>query len=67
MIVNSGRRGRRNRMMKLLLNIYQFIYFIGIELVYYSNGISRDTYYICLGIWGGMLVLVNIWNSENGR
>ena len=54
-------------MMKLLLNIYQFIYFIGIELVYYSDGISRDTYYMCLGIWGVMLVLVNIWNSENGR
>ena len=53
--------------MNVLMSIFTTIYLVGIIIRRHSNTINDNAYYICIGLWAIMFILVQMWSNHNGR
>ena len=53
--------------MNILMSIFTAIYLVGIIIGHYLNAINDNTYYICIGLWAVMFILIQMWSNHNGR
>lgn len=53
--------------MNVLMSIFTTIYLVGIIIGHHLNAISDSTYYICIGLWAIMFILIQMWSNHNER
>lgn len=53
--------------MKIAMSVFTALYLVCIILGHYINAISNNTYFICMGLWGVMFILLNVLGEHNER
>ena len=53
--------------MKILMSIFTALYLVGFIIGHHLNAITDDTYYICIGQWAIMTILMQMWSNHNER
>lgn len=53
--------------MKILMSIFTALYLVGFIIGHYLNAITDDTYYICIGQWAIMTILMQMWGNHSER
>lgn len=53
--------------MNVLVSVFTTMYLIVIIIEYYLKAINGNTYYICLGLWAVMFILIQVWSNHNER
>ena len=53
--------------MNILMSIFTALYLAGVIIGHHLNGINDNTYYICIGLWAIMFILVQMWSNHNER
>lgn len=53
--------------MNVLMSIFTAIYLVGIIIGHSLEAISDNTYYICIGLWAIMFILIQMWSNRNER
>jgi len=53
--------------MNILMFIFTGIYLVGIIMGYYLNAINNNAFYICMGLWAIMYILIQMWSNHNER
>ena len=46
--------------MKILMSIFTALYLVGFIIGHHLNAITDDTYYICIGQWAIMTILMQV-------
>lgn len=53
--------------MNILMSIFTAIYLVGIIVGHHLNAINDNAYYICIGLWAIMFILIQVWSNHNER
>jgi len=53
--------------MNVLMSIFATIYLVGIIIGHHLSVINDNTYYICIGLWAVMFILIQMWSNHNER
>ena len=53
--------------MNILMFIFTGIYLVGIIMGHYLNVINDNAFYICMGLWAIMYILIQMWSNHNER
>ena len=53
--------------MKILMYIFTMLYLAGVVIGHYVQAIGDNSYFICLGLWAIMFILLNVIGEHNER
>lgn len=53
--------------MNILMFVFTTVYLAGTIIGHHINMINDSTYFICMGLWAIMFILIQIWSNHNER